>query len=224
MLKVIIVGGGRVGRKLITSLEKKGNYEITVIDSHEERIKKIQEMYDNINFIKGDATSKNVLKKAGIETADILVAATSMDEVNLLIGMSSQKYNLSKIIARTANPAHIKMFKKLGLNEVVSPELTTCYDIEREIIEPTATKMSIFSKDDCEIVEVTVKSNKIIGKTIGQVSPKKNYIIIMCRKGNEELIASNDIVLEKDDKITILVKGNSVKKVKKIFTKNRIIL
>ena len=143
MENIIIVGGGKVGIRLIELLKKQKNYNITLIDNHLEVIEAIKEKYTDVNIVNGDATNKKVLLKAGIEECDIIVAATSIDEVNLLIGMIAQNYNLSKIIARTANPTHIKMFKKLGLNEVISPELTACSNIEKLIIKPNIADLSI---------------------------------------------------------------------------------
>lgn len=223
MVKVIIVGGGRVGVRLIDLLKKRVGYNITLIDDDKKTLKIIEDRYDDVNIIKGDATNKAVLEKAGIAEANIIVAATSIDEVNLLIGIISQNYNLEKIIARTANPSHIKMFKKLGLNEVVSPELTACVDIQKLIIKPNIVKMTTSGNEDYELLDVTVKSNKVIGKEIGEISPSRDYIIIMCQKNDEDLIARNNIKIQKEDKLTLLVKAKEVKKVKKYFTKNGIL-
>lgn len=220
---IIIVGGGRVGFRLIKLLKKQANYNITLIENNQQINDMIKKEYEEVNIVNGDATNKSTLIQAGIETADIIVAATSTDEVNLLIGMIAQNYNLSKIIARTANPTHIKMFKKLGLNEVISPELTACSNIEKLIIKPNIADLSISGKGDCELIDISVKAKKVIGKQIGQISPTKDFIIIMCEKNDEELIANNDIVLEKDDTITVLVKRNAIKKTKKYFTKNSIL-
>lgn len=223
VVKVIIVGGGRVGVRLIDLLKKRVGYNITLIDDDKKTLKIIEDKYDDVNIIKGDATNKAVLEKAGIAEANIIVAATSIDEVNLLIGIISQNYNLEKIIARTANPSHIKMFKKLGLNEVVSPELTACVDIQKLIIKPNIVKMTTPGNEDYELLDVTVKSNKVIGKEIGEISPSRDYIIIMCQKNDEDLIARNNITIQKEDKLTLLVKAKEVKKVKKYFTKNGIL-
>lgn len=220
MVEVIIIGGGRVGIHLIDKLKRRTGYNVTLIDNHKEITETVTKKYDDIRIIKGDATNKKVLKRAGIETADILVIATSNDEINLLIGVTAQKYNLKKVIARTTNPDHIKIFKKLGLNEVVSPELAACSDIEKLIISPNVAEISISGKGDCELIDVEVKSGKIVGKRIGDISPSKNFIVVMYHKDNNVLIAQNDIVLEKNDKVTLLVKTNAVKKTRKLFRKS----
>ena len=220
MVKVIIVGGGRVGIHLIGKLKRRVGYEITLIDYHKNIIEYVEKNYETVRIIHGDATNKKVLEEAGISEADIIVIATSVDEVNLLIAVTAQKYNLDKIIARTTNPDHVKIFKKLGLNEVVSPELAACGDIEKLIINPNVADLAISGKGDCELIEVEVKSTKIVGKMVGEVSPNRDYILVMCQKGAETLIARNDIVLEKGDSVTILCKRKVIKKVRKRFTKN----
>lgn len=223
MVKVIIVGGGRVGIHLIDKLRRRVGYEITLIDYHKNIIEYVEKNYETVNIIYGDATNKKVLKEAGISDANIIVIATSVDEVNLLIAVTAQKYNLDKIIARTTNPDHVKIFKKLGLNEVVSPELAACGDIEKLIISPNVADLAISGKGDCELIEVEVKSSKIVGKKVEEISPNRDFIVVMCQKGSETLIAQNDIVLEKGDSVTVLCKRKVIKKVRKRFTKNSLL-
>ena len=224
MVDVIIVGGGRVGVLLLELLEINVGYNITLIDNRKDITQHLKNRYPDATIIHGDATNRKVLESAGIATADIIVATSSIDEINLLIGIISQDYNLEKIIARTSNPTHIKMFKKLGLNEVVSPELTAVTDIEKRIIRPNVTELSVSTKGDCELLDLTVKSKKVIGKRIGDISPTDKFIIVSCHKGDETFIAQNDIILEKNDEVTVLLKTNHIKKVKKYFCKKHSLL
>ena len=224
MVNVIIVGGKRVGLRLIELLRRRHDYHITLVSNDSLTEEVIKKRFQDVVLVKGDATNKSTLEKAGISSADIVVAATSVDEVNLFIGVISQEYNLEKVVARTANPSHVKMFKKLGLNEVVSPELTACNEIESYIIKPTnLNELEFTSKGEYDIINVEVKSSKVIGKTIGEISPGENFIVLLCEKENVEYIAQNDIVLEKKDIVTVLVKDKNVKKVKKLFTKSSIL-
>lgn len=223
MVDVIIVGGGRVGFHLIEKLKKRSFYHITVIDNCQKNIDNLKKKYEDITIIKGDATNKKILEKAKIENANILVIATGSDEVNLLIGITAQKYELDKVIARTTNPSHIKMFQKLGLNEVVSPELAACSNIEKIIAPEKISEIAVTGKGDFELIDVYVKSGKIVGKRIGDISPDKNFIIVMCHKNDRILLAENDIVLEKGDMVSILVRTKAIKKTRKLFTKNSIL-
>lgn len=223
MKNVIIVGGGRVGLHLISILRQRPSYHITLVDSHKEITTYLEEKYDDITIIKGNATEKKTLEDAGIKDADILVVATSIDEVNLLIGIIAQEYNLDKVISRTTNPSHMKMFKKLGLNEVVSPELAACSAIEKMIVPQNISEIAITGKGDFELIDITIKSGKVIGKQVGEISPNKDFIIVMCQKNNDYLIAEDDIILEKEDIISVLVKTKAIKKTKKYFTKTGIL-
>lgn len=220
---VIIVGGGRVGIHLIENLRKYPHYRITLIDPHKEITEEIEEMFEDVTTITGDATKVQTLRDAGIESANIVVAATSLDEINLLIGLTANKFNLEKVITRTTNPEHIKMFKKLGVNEVVSPELAACGDIEKIINPQNVSELAIMGKGDFELIDIPVKSNKVIGKCVCDISPNKNFIIVMCHKNDEIFIAQNNLVLEKGDIVSVLVRTRAIKKTRKYFTKNSIL-
>lgn len=220
---LIIVGGGRVGVHLIEKLKNCPRYNITLIDDNTENMEALQEKYEDIKFIIGNATEKKTLDKAHIQTADIVVAATSVDEINLLISITAQKYDVKKIIARTTNPSHIKMFKKLGVSEVVSPELAACSDIEKMIIPQNISEIAVIGKGDFELIDIPIKSNRVAGKCICDVSPNKNFIIVLCHKNDKTFIAQNNIVLEKGDLISVLVRTKYIKKTRKYFTKNNIL-
>ena len=209
---VIIVGGGRVGVHLIEKLNCP-RYNITLIDDNSENLEALEEKYDDIRFIIGNATEKKTLEKAGIDTADIIVAATSVDEINLLIG----------IIARTTDPSHIKMFRKLGVSEVVSPELAACSDIEKMIIPQNISEITVTGKGDFELIDISIKANRVVGKCVCDISPNKNFIIVLCHKKNETYIAQNNIILEKDDIVSVLVRTKYIKKTRKFFTKNNLL-
>lgn len=220
---VIIVGGGRVGIHLIEKLRKYPHYKITLIDPHKNITDEIQEQFEDVTTITGDATKVETLVEAGIESAHIVVAATSLDEINLLIGLTANKFNLEKVITRTTNPEHIKMFKKLGVNEVVSPELAACSDIEKIINPQNVSELAIMGKGDFELIDIPVKANRVIGKCVCDISPNKNFIIVMCHKNNEFFIAQNNIVLEKGDLVSVLVRTKAIKKTRKYFTKNSLL-
>ena len=223
LYELIIVGGGRVGVHLIEKLKDCPRYNVTLIDDNTENMIALEEKYEDITFIIGNATEKKTLEKAHIENADIVVAATSVDEINLLISITAQKYNVKKIIARTTNPSHIKMFKKLGVSEVVSPELAACSDIEKMIIPQNISEIAVMGKGDFELIDIPIKSHKVVGKCVCDVSPNKNFIIVLCHKKDETFIAQNNIVLEKGDLVSVLVRTKSIKKTRKYFTKSNIL-
>jgi trk/ktr system potassium uptake protein len=159
------------------------------------------------------------LEEANIADADAFVAATGNDEVNLLACILVKDFNPKKLIARISDPAHEDAFRKVGIDATVSPELTAASYLEKLIIRPKIADMVILGKGNAELLDIPVENHKVIGKKIGDLSPTKEYIICAIYKGpeNEIIIPEPDMVLEEGNKISILIKTKSIKKVMKMF-------
>jgi trk system potassium uptake protein TrkA len=117
-MNIIIVGGGKVGYYLMKSMVEDGN-EVCIIESQKSLCEKIAEEFNDM-VIWGDGTSLEVLKDAGIDRADVIVAATGKDEENLAIcQIAKMNYSISKTIARINNPKNTQVFKELGVDKTV---------------------------------------------------------------------------------------------------------
>lgn len=115
---IIIVGGGKVGYYLMKSMVERGD-EVCLIEQSKSICEKIAEEFNDM-IIWGDGTSLDVLRDAGIESADVIVAATGKDEENLAIcQIARMNYNIGKTIARINNPKNIQVFKALGVDKTV---------------------------------------------------------------------------------------------------------
>ena len=166
----------------------------------------------------GNGTNSKVLEEANVEDADVFVAATGNDEVNLLACILVRENNVPKIIARVSDTKHFKAFKKIGIDSVVSPELTTASYVEKLIIRPKIADLVVMGKGDAELLDIKLENEKSIGKTIGEVSPDDNFIIVAVYENNDLFIPKPEMVLKKDMKISILVKTKYAQKVMKRFT------
>lgn len=132
---VIIVGAGRVGLNLAQSLIREG-LNVTIIENDSTISEEVAEQI-NAMVIHGDATSVQVLEDADITDADVFVAATGHDTVNLLTSVLSQNYdNIKKIIARVNDLDHVNAFKRVGIDITVSPESAVASYLERIITRP----------------------------------------------------------------------------------------
>jgi len=211
----VIMGNGRVGRNLALKLINNGN-DVTLIDNNENMCTNAASEMDAL-VIHGNGTDKRTLEEANIGDADIFVAATGNDEANLLACILVREFESSKIIARVSNPDHEEAFKRVGINHVISPELTAASYLEKLITRPKVADLVICGKGDAELIDVTIKNREIIGKTVGEVSPTNDYIIGAIYNGGI-VIPQDDIILEENTKISILVKTKQVKKVTEIFT------
>lgn len=212
---IIIVGAGRVGLSLANLLIDDG-HDITIIDSNETLCAEASAELDAL-VICGNGTSSKLLEAANIEDASFFVATTGIDEVNLLACILVKKYRVPNIIARVSNPEHEEAFLEVGIDNVISPEQTAAGFLEKLITRPYVADLITLGEGDAEIFDLTVTNNKIVGRTIGEVSPDKDFIIIATYEKDKIIIPQPKMRLEFGSKITILVKRGKFKKVSKKF-------
>ena len=214
---VVIMGSGRVGVSLAASLVS-GGHDITIIDNDASLCSDAASEMDAL-VICGNGTDVKTLEEANIRDADVFVAATGNDEVNLLSCILVKEYNPKKIIARVSNPDHEEAFRKVGIDDVISPELTAASYLEKIITRPKIADLIVIGKGNAEILDIRVTNDKAVGKRIGDLSPTDNYIINAIYKDGEITIPKEDVVLARGDRIFVLVKSPAVKATTKIFTK-----
>ena len=214
---IVIMGAGRVGLNLASNLISRGN-DVTIIENDDNLCSNAAAELDAL-VICGNGTDTKTLEEANVGEADVFVAATGNDEANLLSCILVKQFNIKKIIARLSNPDHEEAFKKVGIDDVISPELTAAGYLEKIITRPKVADIIVFGKGNAEILDITVKNEKVIGKRINEISPTDNYIIIAVYKDGEITIPKGDMVLSEGDKISILVKTKFVKDIVKMCTK-----
>ncbi len=216
-MRIVIMGGGKVGLNLASFLISDGQ-DIVLIENDNDAASKAASRLDAM-IINGTGTDTKTLEDAGIQDADVFVAATGNDEANLLACLLVKDYNVGKIIARISDYCHSMAFKEAGIDYAISPELTTASYLEKIILRPKIADLVVLGKGDAELLDITVESKKIDGKRIGDISPTTQYIIVAIYKNGDIIIPMVDDVLYKGTKISILVKTDSIKKVLNKFTK-----
>lgn len=214
---VIIMGAGRVGLSLADLLIEDG-YDITIIDNNEELCSDAASELDAL-VICGNGTSSKLLEEANIQDADYFVATTGNDESNLLSCILVKKYAVPNIIARVSNPDNEEAFIEVGIDNVISPERTGAGFLEKLITRPNVADLITLGEGDAEILDMTVTNDKMVGKKIASISPTKDYIIIATYQDGGLVIPQTDSVLSRGEKISVLVKRGSFKKVAKKFEK-----
>ena len=213
---IVIMGGGRVGLTLASSLVAVGN-DVTLIENDSDLCSNAASELDAL-VICGNGTDIKTLLEANIGDADVFVAATGNDEANLLSCILVKDYNISKVIARVSNPDHNDAFSKVGIDVVVSPELTAAGYLEKLITRPKIADLIVIGKGNAELLELSVDNSKIFGKKVGELSPTDDYIIAAIHKNGEIKIPKDGMMLKKGDRISILAKTHAIKAVTKKFT------
>ena len=213
---VVIMGGGKMGLSLASLLVSDG-HDVTLIENDQDLCNIASSQLDAM-IICGSGTNGKVLIEANIEDADVFVAATGNDEVNLLSCILVNEYKIPKIIARVSDITHSHAFKEVGITSVVSPELTTASYVEKLIIRPKIADLVVMGKGDAELLDIKLENKKYVGKTIGDVSPDDNFLIVAVYENDNLLIPKPEMVFEMGMKISILVKTEYAQKVVKMFT------
>lgn len=213
---IVIMGGGRVGLRLAISLVAVG-LDVTLIENDSDLCGNAASELDAM-VICGNGTDIKTLSEANIADADVFVAATGNDEANLLSCILVKDYKIPKVIARVSNPDHDEAFRKVGIDIVVSPELTAAGYLEKLITRPKIADLIVIGKGNAELLELTVNNSKIFGKKIGDLSPTDDYIIAAVHKNGEIKIPKDGMMLKKGNRISILVKTPAIKAVTKKFT------
>ena len=211
------MGGGRVGRALANLLIDSGA-DITLIESDEALANEVAGDLDAL-VIYGNGTSSKLLEETNIEDADCFIATTGNDEANLLSCILVRKYNVETIVARVSNPDHEEAFKEVGIDKVISPEISAARDLAQFVTNPRVSKLTTLGEGDAEILELTITNDKIVGKRFKEISPKKDFIIIATYQNGKLVIPQPDDVISRGEKVSILVKRGTLKNVSKKLEK-----
>lgn len=214
---VIIVGAGRVGLNLSQSLIREG-LNVTIIESDETVSEEVSENLD-VLVIQGDATSVRILEDADISEADVFVAATGDDKVNLLSAVLSQNYdNIKKRIVRVNDLEHESAFKNVGIDVTVSPESAVATYLERIITRPKIADLIVLGRGSTELLDLKLENKKLIGKRVMDYSPTENYIVCAVYEDNELIIPQKDTVFKENQRISVITKADYVKEATKLFS------
>lgn len=207
-MKIVIVGDGKVGFTLSKLLSEAG-HELVVIDSNSAVLRESQEALD-VAVVIGNGACVEVQRDADVQHSDVLIAATSSDEINLLCCMVARKLGCKSTIARVRNPAYdaqLRLLKEeLGLSLSINPERTAAREIFRILQLPSFLKRDSFAKGRVELVELKLKhDNALVNKKLSELSGlgRLNALICAVDRDGEITIPSGSFELREGDKITI---------------------
>jgi trk system potassium uptake protein len=217
-MKIIIIGAGEVGKTLVNNLSLEKN-DVTLIEQDENLVKEIATQTD-VLVIKGDGTNMSILKDAGIEKADSIIAVTDDDKTNLMISEIAISSNIKKVISVVNTPGNEELFEKIGVQNIISRVNLQIIEI-KNILEKKSDDTDQFrlltqlGKGNVEIFEITVsKNSSLIG---ADTTLPKAIISLIYRNGELIIPVKNQQVIKEGDVLVITSKTEEVRElVKKI--------
>ena len=212
-LNIIIVGCGKVGTTIIEQLCKEG-HDITVIDKNQQKVTELTGLYDVMGIV-GNGASFSTQLEAGIENANLIIAVTGSDELNLLCCTLAKRVAHCSAIARVRNPDYSKetgyLREKLGLAMIINPELEAAREAARILYLPTALEVNVFANGQAELIKFKIPDgNALDGMVIADLSKKTSTNILVCaiERDGQVYIPSGEFGLQKNDVISFAASRN----------------
>ena len=221
-MKVVIVGGGKVGELLCADFSNIFK-EVTIIDTNELRVEKLVETYD-INGILGNGANYEVLTRADSAEADMFISVTASDEINMICCIAAKQMGAKYTIARIRNPEYSKtkefLRESLGIDLMVNPEYEAAKQISHMLKYPTAIKVESFFGGKFNILEVIINSNSILNG-VSLIDSKKIIdfpsLVCLVERQGEVFVPRGNYVFNVGDKVHITAANKNLKKFYKLL-------
>lgn len=225
-MKIVIIGDGKVGHKLAKQLSEQ-SYDIVIIDNKASVLKKSINDLD-INCVEGNGINRDIQKEAGVPEADLVIACTSTDEVNMLCCLIAKKLGAKQTIARVRNPVYYQQMdlirEDLCLSMAVNPDYAMAEEIARVLIFPAAVKVETFVKGRVELVEHSVGADsRIAGLSLAELYQKYQIKILVCavQRNHEVFIPGGNFILREGDNVHIAASHKDIKNFFKLIGQYR---
>ena len=220
-MKIIICGSGQVGSHAAQVLTAAG-HAITVIDMRPGRIHAIEDTMD-VGTLLGNCANADVLREAGAATADLLIAATSSDEINLLAASVAKGIGTSKVIARVHHSAYfdhrgLDYCQHLGIDQMICPDYATAQAIGSVLRNPGALAIESFARNQIEMQEFHVAERApAVGQTLAEVDLPPGTRLAIVTRSHDAFIPDATTMIEANDAVVLVGNADVFERGKKQF-------
>lgn len=205
-MNIVIIGLGTIGKNVLKSLSAE-EHTITIIDQCKKKVEELVEKYD-ITGVIGNGACLDIQKEANVSDADLIIALTRNDELNIFACLVANRLGVKNTVARVRNPDYrrqiTEMKEDLGISMIVNPERETAGEIFNLINLPSAARVEHFANGKAMLVEVVVqKGCLMIGESLFSLGKKlsSNALICAVQRGDNVFIPSGNFIIEENDKL-----------------------
>ena len=222
-MKIIIVGGGKVGKTIIESMLKE-KHEVVLVDNDPAVVGNVTNLYD-VMGICANGTEYEKLLEAGADKADLFIAVTGSDELNMLSCFAAKKIGARHTVARVRNSEYNTaswgfMKQQLEISMAVNPEKLAAEAIYDILKLPSATKVESFTARSFEMIEIIVKKGSAIdGMTLVDLRKKfsEKFLVCVVQRENDVIIPNGTFKVLNGDKIGVMVTNDDAHSILKKF-------
>lgn len=216
-MKIIIIGAGEVGFQLAKGLSEE-DFDITIIDIAKQKVKRAADNLDVIT-VQGDSASPDVLRQAEVDKADVVVAVTRIDEVNLISSQLSHELGAKRIIARLRNTEYsdkgaIIRPERFGIDKVIHPEMAATKEIVRLVKQTSATSVVDFEGGKLQLIGIRMDNGSpVINNSLNEIQTKNgslHFNVVGILRGQETIVPDGKTTIQMNDICYFLVKKEHV--------------
>lgn len=228
-MNIVIAGDGEVGMHLAEALVR-SNHNITIVDPHEELLKLV-ESHSDLMTIKGDSTSTEVLQRANVKRADMVIAVLHDEHINLLTAIIAKKMGAKKVIARVntmenLSPSVWRMYQDLGIDGLLSPEDIAAQEIISLLKKNASSETYDFAGGNLQLFMVKLDPEaEILGKTVNEVMDQYEHIefrVAAIHRRQSTFIPQGDEMFQVSDMVYVVTKPHAIKDIIKLSGKKQI--
>ena len=220
--RVIIAGGGHIGFRLASALEKTN--QVKIIEHNPERAKFISEKLDDAIVLVGDASDEELLSEEDIDNIDVFCALTNSEEANILSAMLAKKMGAKKVMSLLKKPSYADLVEAGTIDVAISPKEITISSLLTYVRGGDVVKVHSLRRGAAEAIEAIAHGEKgvspVVGKPIEDIDLPQGCNIVTVIRDHEVIIAHHDTVIEENDHVILFVTDKSkIDDLEKLFQK-----
>ncbi len=226
-MNIIVVGCGKIGTTVLENLVAEG-HDVTAVDVRPTSLADITNIHDVITVC-GNGGDCETLEEAGVAEADLVVAATGSDEVNMLCSYLAKQMGAGNTVARIRNPEYndgslLPMKQYLNISMAINPDKLAAQELYHMLRLPTAAKIETFSGRKFEMIEIKLKEDSpLVGMPLFELRSKvkAKFLICVVQRGDEVFIPDGNFVLQGGDKVGLTAVHSEIQKLLKGMGANK---
>jgi len=216
--RVMIVGGGRIGERLATLMEKEC-IQTKIIESNLDRCHVLSEKMSKAVVLHGDGSDQNLLLEENVGETDVVVALTNDEETNILVSLLAKNLGAKSTITKVSKFSYIPLMSTIGLQKVVSPRLSAISSILHDVRKGKVLSAISVLGEEAEMIEaIALETSAITGRPLKKISFPKGAILVSIIREDAIMIPSGESVVEPGDRLIIFARRQVVHKLEKMLT------
>ena len=221
MQKVMIAGGGKTGYYLADKLSEFG-VSVKLIEKSKERCYYLSTHLDDVMVLHGDATDSVLLEEENLDEMDAFVAATGLDEENLLLALIAKQRNIEDVIAKVSRQSYKDLIERMGVDMVLNPLDIVASNILRYIQGSKRIISYLLIQGQAEIMEIIASEDmKLANTPLKHVKLPDGVLVAAIHRGPKVIIPNGDTKIMADDKVTIFCLLSDIGELEKLMTTKR---